>query len=446
MRDLSEKELLLLSNYLYVDRSAKFGTIGDMLDEFRNESGTITAEKLGDLNIGGCMSAEECADIFREMDACPDDFKKLCAVRVIDDGGIRGVCFANPDDSSGATVVFRGTGGSYEAWADDFRGEYMKATDMQKLADDFVRYDCGVYENITVAGHSKGGNMAQFVTVTNRDRVKACVSFDGQGFGKDSLSAYGVKMKDSSHRIKSISGDKDYVNIMLNPIASTREYVSIDAGGKSLSEMAVDFHSSYVLYKSCNFDETGRIINLSRQSLIMTGIADSLKRLVNGLDFLPGDGNRKATELLGALVSAGLTDDIGDEKEHLKIEEAIDGIKKYLADLSGLWNTSYKGGVPVAYESVYFDAGIMTESVAQLREACCGVEEVMDAVSELKYKLNYKAASRLAVETLLKKQEKSLKSSAKRIAKHADTLEAVCNLYRGCEESLCSEIAGTAFN
>lgn len=37
------------------------------------------------------------------------------------------------------------------------------------------------YDSITVTGHSKGGNKAQYVTVLS-DKVDRCISMDGQGF------------------------------------------------------------------------------------------------------------------------------------------------------------------------------------------------------------------------------------------------------------------------
>ena len=40
--------------------------------------------------------------------------------------------------------------------------------------------------NITVTGHFKGGNKAQYVTIVT-DRIGRCVSFDGQGFSKEFL-------------------------------------------------------------------------------------------------------------------------------------------------------------------------------------------------------------------------------------------------------------------
>ena len=445
MSELSEKELLLLSNWLYADRSTQYGTIGDMLDSCRNESGVITAEKLKDFKIGGSISAEDCADILREMDGCPDDFKDLCAVRVIDDGGIRGVCYADPNDSSRATVVFRGTGGVYDAWVDNCRGQYLSETDMQKLADDFVRYDCGVYDRLTVTGHSKGGNMAQFVTVTNRDRVESCVSFDGQGFGKASIGVYRAQMGEASYRIKSIAGDKDFVGILLHPIAGMRTFVRTDNDGDTDVGTVEGFHSSYILYKSCEFDEEGNITNLDRQNLIASGLEDSMRRLITGLNMLPGDGNKRFSELIGALVAGGMSADHDEADEQSRITEAAEGVRQYMSSLTALFKGSPGERVPVVTESVYVDAGALTKAVSQIREVSGEVAEVADRVSELRNRLNYKAASRLAVETLLRKEESRLEKKAQQIGKYADALETICHLYSGCEERRVTEIMGTAF-
>ena len=45
------------------------------------------------------------------------------------------------------------------------------------------------YDSITVAGHSKGGNKAQYVTVLS-DKVDRCISMDGQGFSQEFIDKY----------------------------------------------------------------------------------------------------------------------------------------------------------------------------------------------------------------------------------------------------------------
>lgn len=70
---------------------------------------------------------------------------------------------------------------------------------------------------ITVSGHSKGGNKAQFITV-HSDLVNDCYSFDGQGFSPEALSAlrkqYGADFEKRRRKIRSFSTDNDYVNVL----------------------------------------------------------------------------------------------------------------------------------------------------------------------------------------------------------------------------------------
>lgn len=70
---------------------------------------------------------------------------------------------------------------------------------------------------ITVSGHSKGGNKAQFITI-HSDLVHACYSFDGQGFSSEALAAlknqYGEKYEQRRQNISSFATDNDYVNVL----------------------------------------------------------------------------------------------------------------------------------------------------------------------------------------------------------------------------------------
>ena len=439
MRELSEKELLLLSNYLYMDCSTKYGSINEMLDSCRDENGAVSLNQMANIGAGGGMKAEECYDIIREMDAQSGDFKALEAVRTIDDGGIRAVCFASPGEEAKATVVFRGTGGGYEAWADNLRGEYMSETDMQKLADDFVRYDCGVYDDLTVSGHSKGGNLAQFAITANRDRVNRCISFDGQGFGKSASEEYRYQMDEASYRTKSVSGDKDYVNILLTPLAD--EMVYVVSGGESLA----DYHSPYVLYKSCEFDEDGNIVNLGRQNPVVACGAGLLKRVVAGLDSLPDGGNRNVSELLAACVAGVMSNDRDDAYKKERLNEAWNNVKQYTAGLFGFTCDYEYEDVATVTDSLYFDHGGLTSVVIQMREMIKELSSVASALSELRASINYKAASRLAVDIRLRKQENEVLKAGEALIRYADSLEHINRLYTGCEAELTEMIASASF-
>ncbi|MBP3415504.1 MAG: DUF2974 domain-containing protein, partial [Clostridia bacterium] len=78
-----------------------------------------------------------------------------------------------------------------------------------------------------VSGHSKGGNEAQYVTIVT-DRIKRCVSYDGQGFSKKFLEKFAELIKKRAHKIISISNSWDYVNCLLHPIAVERIYLDCE--------------------------------------------------------------------------------------------------------------------------------------------------------------------------------------------------------------------------
>lgn len=437
MSELSEKELLLLSNYLYIDKCTEYGTINELLDSCRDLEGNISKDRVAGLGIGGCMSTEEGLDLLQDIDASSEEFKSLNVSRSIDDGGIRAVCFTKDGDDANATVVFRGTGGSYEAWADNVRGEYMTDTKMQKLADDFVRYDCGVYDNITVSGHSKGGNMAQYVTVTNTGRVGRCISFDGQGFGNGFFGAYKSTIPEASGHIKSVSAHNDYVNILLNSIAGECVYV------RNIRNDAVGRHSSYALLKSCEFDDEGNIVNTTDQEALMRTASKMGKGLTGMLDHLPGTGNKSVSELLASSAAAVFSDEFDSEYENSRILEAAEGVGAYTAELAG-FDMGGAYDVATVADSVYVDINGLCRAQEELVWMKAQLEEVSDTLSRLRGKLNYRAASRLAVDTILHKQENILLREENKLTVYTQALADIAKLYGECENELVERIRGAA--
>lgn len=126
-----------------------------------------------------------------------------------------------------ATVIFRGTAGDYE-WYDNGQGGYLSETKQQKEA---LQYIEGLpYDNITVSGHSKGGNKTQFVAIMS-DKVDRAVSLDGQGFSKEFLEKNKDRIEANRHKITSISAENDYVNCLLHPVADTVKYIDTEEMG-----------------------------------------------------------------------------------------------------------------------------------------------------------------------------------------------------------------------
>lgn len=156
-------------------------------------------------------------------------------------------CFLKPDKS--ISVVFKGTG--EDEWIDNGeglsgkseentyifyeigRGETGRKTVYNDFATDsqvdalnwfyMTAAKCGWEEDvqITVSGHSKGGNKAQFVTI-NSMRPSLCLSFDGQGFSPEALKAFknklGAQYEKRRQCIHSFAAENDYVNVLGTPL------------------------------------------------------------------------------------------------------------------------------------------------------------------------------------------------------------------------------------
>lgn len=153
-------------------------------------------------------------------------------------------CVVNkPDDS--ISVCFKGTGKG--EWIDNGEGlsgipeentyyTYDKngkianiyyiqndyATDQQTEALNWfkkiaAKYSWNTLNNITLSGHSKGGNKAQFITISD-GLIKNCFSFDAHGFSPEAILYFKTKYKDEFDKrkvkIRSFSADNDYVNVL----------------------------------------------------------------------------------------------------------------------------------------------------------------------------------------------------------------------------------------
>lgn len=209
---LSMTQLLLLNNLIYVSGLRNGVTIGDaaskmMKKRLGKESEEETVALLGAILRDALLSSYWICDYVKE------------------DSGMEVACFVDEKElPQDVNVVFRGTGSDQE-WRDNGEGAYLADTAAQKQAADYIRKLPGMYgHQLTVTGHSKGGNKAQYVTITT-DRVSKCLSFDGQGFSLAFLAKYEKEIQRKMSWIVSVAAAHDYINCLLCPIAATAIYI-----------------------------------------------------------------------------------------------------------------------------------------------------------------------------------------------------------------------------
>lgn len=256
---LSDSQLMLLEQLTYLNSSVYKGagtskvdnpkTVAELMSAFMDENGNLDLSELEspEADVGDFTSGKQWAGMLREI-ANDEKLMKLEIGKSYydEDGATLATCYVDPS-SDEAFVTFRGTTGSRE-WHDNVLGLYQSDTACQEEALAFI--ESLPYDNITVSGHSKGGNKAMYVTLLS-DKVKRCVAMDGQGFSKEFYDKYWAEVQKKGHLIKNYSLDDDYVHILLSPVPNSEQIYC-----HGYNEGGVDNHSpsSYFEFED---DESG---------------------------------------------------------------------------------------------------------------------------------------------------------------------------------------------
>lgn len=271
---LTNRDLLVLSSFEYsnlVNQKNEGKTIGEILKELHGKLDTdvsyenyeFTAEDIKTLksehglHMGGAATNQDCANLFNEM----KNSESLSTLTMVDNTDqeqnyVMATTYVHLDENgepkSNGTVVFRGTD-SAEAWKDDIEGLVEKDTDMQKAADLYVKEQInGKYKltNLTITGHSKGGNLAMYTTVLNGDNVEKCVSFNGQGFSNKFIEGYQEEINASKNKITAVNAHVDFINSALTSITDNQVYVDATISTtdvNNINKFISDSHSTYTM-------------------------------------------------------------------------------------------------------------------------------------------------------------------------------------------------------
>lgn len=229
--------------------------------------------------------------------------KAIIGNQTINKRGLNACTFTKTDGS--VSVVFRGTGSG--EWIDNGEGlsgipeentynTYIdgKLSDSTVIQNDYAtdqqvealnwfneiasKNGWNKDTNITVSGHSKGGNKAQFVTI-NSDLIDNCYSFDGQGFSPEAIKSfkekYGMKYEERRQKILCFAADNDYVNVLGERLAPEDHVFFFESpiGDKN----AIGYH-----YMQAMLDENGRFNAQCEQgelSEYIENVSDSLMKI-----------------------------------------------------------------------------------------------------------------------------------------------------------------------
>lgn len=342
---------------------------------------------------------------------------------------------ANPTD---VNVAFKGTTGGYE-WHDNGEGAYMTDTRCQMAAADYINRLPEQYgNNITVTGHSKGGNKAQYVTITT-DRVDRCVSVDGQGFSPDFCKKYADRIAARKDRLLNICADGDYVNAIAITIASQvyirtegkenyhKPSILLDGNGNLREETTPKFWrkliNEYTTYITEDMPEPAR-------SFVIDGIIGVVEELMGG-------GESEEGWIQKGISIAVMLKTMFDKDYFLKhwimkevfeiLGEWFDEGKELLGNfMEGLATMlSPSGWYDLSHFTVYVRAmadveGNMRRYERQLYQMAEETRAARGALTGISY-----ASVRISLGTLIRKLEKE----AEICGKTADLIQRICTSY-----------------
>ena len=353
--NITDEELLMLEHLTYLNEDVtKAAGISEYpkIGEFKNQSiynilssfdstAIANLEAQGDKTLSAEVSGYEWAQIIKYLQN-NTRLNKLVLTETMETpkGVPLALCFTDgTPDTREAIIAFKGTTGGDE-WSDNVEGAILRDTPDQIEALEFVQ---GLpYADITLTGHSKGGNKANYITILC-DKVTRCVGFDPQGFSQLFLNdpKYSKRIEERASLIKNYSLSTDFVHILLYELPGAKQIFckgfGVDSTGQHHSPNSffyTDYYGNLVLDGIFEFpmfvesveSESVALLRGYVRYLLETGSEKEVKEMVDYIsgimyrkdkgssemiDFAFSDYDRLST-IVGGLLSYVDKNDISD--------------------------------------------------------------------------------------------------------------------------------------
>ena len=303
---LTKEQLALVNNLMYLGNGDQFGTSFTSITS-AGENITV-GEWLSRIDVNSIdenasydfMTGKEWKDV---LNAAKQDssITSLTIQNVHVDhaeggGGGTSALLVNSSTKE-ATVVFCGT--ASDEWTDNLAGAFTSDTQQQQNAldwyqDMYKQYGLEDYD-ITVTGHSKGGNKSKYITVLD-PTVDHCVSFDGQGFSDEFFDKYKDEIILRQGKIENCNVDTDFVSPLMSDVGNITVYNhnNIGEGG---------FLESHCMNAFLHFNEDGTFtmdVNPNGRDPMM----DEMDQFINSLiRSVPEDKRENTLGLLSNIVN-----------------------------------------------------------------------------------------------------------------------------------------------
>lgn len=243
--NLSDADIMMIEQLTYfgdVNDGDTGKTIGQILSGYTEEKlAKMEASNSSDVDRAALIrymkNNEEISNLVLQGTMKDDDNKTLA------------LCFTDKNSPEEAIVAFKGT--TSKEWGDNIEGLNSTDTPRQLQAKDYIE---GLpFENITVVGHSKGGNKAMYVAICC-EKVDRCISMDGQGFSEEFVEKYGSEIARRAEIIKSYSVKTDYVHALLFQIPGAEQ---IYCEGYRIGDDIGRHHEPFTFFQ---IDNNGNIV------------------------------------------------------------------------------------------------------------------------------------------------------------------------------------------
>lgn len=313
-------------------------------------------------------------------------------------------------------VVYRGTGDG--EWPDNGLGMTRKSTLQQERALQYFeevveREHISEGQKLIVTGHSKGGNKAQYVTMSTRyqEMLDTCYNFDGQGFSEKAIEGWKNTCTENEYlqrtgKIMGIYGENDYVNVLGNSIVPKGQvkYVKTPvetnnfAGYHDIKYMFASqetdwatgktvtvFHGSKNAYVENRGDLGNYAALLSRRMMEMeekdrSGCAAVIMQLMElgGKRKTGLNGERLSLNDIRDFMKSGipmLSESIFATREGERLLQGILGKNPYTEEIQG-------------HTVIKVNYGFLTEQAGQLSKMADGLEKCEETVRSIRLRLS----------------------------------------------------------
>lgn len=161
-------------------------TVSSLWNAFKNDSDFEKRSDLGALINKDTFHVLEVAAESRRY----SDIRLSCYVNKVDiasEEQFSAVTYFLTKKNRDPIVVFRGTDDTIVGWKEDFNMAFLEAVPAQKDAVSYLEKISAAFRGkVSVAGHSKGGNLSIYAAAFSNSRtkkhLKAVYNFDGPGF------------------------------------------------------------------------------------------------------------------------------------------------------------------------------------------------------------------------------------------------------------------------